>query len=103
MTDGEGSAGRSFSPSSPGGPLDPPAGRPAGLLAGSCPARRAFPDAGTFACPGRAGWGRGDRPAGAGSRLLGRADSALYLAKAQGRDRVVAASAEQTPLPTLAL
>ncbi|HEY4956325.1 MAG TPA: GGDEF domain-containing protein, partial [Caldimonas sp.] len=37
------------------------------------------------------------------SRLLGRADSALYLAKAQGRDRVVAASAEQTPLPTLAL
>ena len=37
------------------------------------------------------------------SHLLGRADSALYLAKAQGRDRVVTASAELTPLPTLAL
>jgi diguanylate cyclase (GGDEF)-like protein len=33
------------------------------------------------------------------SRLVGRADSALYAAKAQGRDRVVAASAEQRPLP----
>ena len=37
------------------------------------------------------------------SRLLGRADSALYLAKAQGRDRVVTANAELTPLSLPAL
>jgi diguanylate cyclase (GGDEF)-like protein len=42
-------------------------------------------------------------PDEATSRLLGRADSALYLAKAQGRDRVVAASADEAPLAALAL
>jgi diguanylate cyclase (GGDEF)-like protein len=35
-------------------------------------------------------------------RLVGRADRALYAAKAQGRDRVVAASAGQEPLPVTA-
>ena len=36
------------------------------------------------------------------SRLVGRADSALYAAKAQGRDRVVAAGAGHEPVPVTA-
>ena len=45
---------------------------------------------------GMAQWNAPDEDA---SRLVGRADSALYAAKALGRDRVVAAGAEQMTLP----
>jgi diguanylate cyclase (GGDEF)-like protein len=45
---------------------------------------------------GMAQWNAPDEDA---SHLVGRADSALYAAKALGRDRVVAAGAEQMTLP----
>ena len=45
---------------------------------------------------GMAQWNAPDEDA---SHLVGRADSALYAAKALGRDRVVAAGTEQMTLP----